>query len=307
MNLLVGGTGFIGGHVVEYLFQQGEISKGIFRKGSHLKIMDASGVQGLEADVLDHHSLHEAMEGVDTVYNMASPMPGSDSDFHRFNTEGILNLLEVAKESKVKTFVHLSTMDVYGFGAKAIDEATAFNPSDDYQKSKAEAERLLIEFSKRNKEPRMAIIRSAKAIGSRDESLVVPVLRMIDSGAVTIPSTRAMSFSHPKDVAQAMYKAATGPSSAGAVYLMKSFDSTPEGLARAMVDALGAKVNVRKQGVFSSSLLPKYTSDQLKSSLRIETQTSWKGLGYSPQFDLKSTSEEIAVWYKKEPWVTENA
>jgi dihydroflavonol-4-reductase len=307
LNLLVGGTGFIGGHVVEYLFQQGKISKGIFRKGSHLKIMDASGVQGLEADVQDHHSLHEAMEGVDIVYNMASPMPGSDADFHRFNTEGILNLLKVAKESKVKTFVQLSTLDVYGFGTKAINEATGLSPSDDYQKSKAEAERLLIEFSKRSKEPRIAIIRSAKAIGSRDESLVVPVLRMVDSGTVTIPSTKSMSFSHPKDIAQAMYKTTTGPSNQGPVYLVKSFDSTPEELARAIVVALGARVNVKRQGVFSSSALPKYTADQLKASLRIEAQASWKGLGYSPQFDLKATCEEIAVWYKREPWVTENA
>ena len=58
MNLLVGGTGFVGGHVVEYLFQQGEISRGIFRKGSHLKIMDTNGFLGLVADLLDHHSLH---------------------------------------------------------------------------------------------------------------------------------------------------------------------------------------------------------------------------------------------------------
>jgi len=307
LNLLVGGTGFIGGHVVEYLFEQGEISKGIFRMGSHLKIMDASGVQGLEADVLDHHSLHEAMEGVDIVYNMASPMPGSDSDFRKFNTEGILNLLEVAKESKVKTFVHLSTLDVYGFGTKAINESTSISPSDDYQKSKAEAERLLIEFSKRNKEPRITIIRSAKAVGSREESLVIPILRMVDSGTVTIPSAKSMSFSHPKDIAQAMYKAATGPSDAGAVFLVKSFDSTPEELAGAMIAALGAKVNLKKQGVFSSSTLRKYTADQLKASLTIGAQTSWKGLGYSPQFDLKTTCQEIATWYKKEPWVTENA
>jgi nucleoside-diphosphate-sugar epimerase len=307
MNLLVGGTGFIGGHVVEYLFQQGEISKGIFRKGSHLKIMDACGVQGLEADVLDHHSLHEAMEGVDTVYSIASPMPGSDSDFRSFNTEGILNLLEVAKESKVKSFIHLSTLDVYGFGNKQVTDATRLNPSNDYQKSKVEAERLLIEFSKRDKEPRVVIVRSAKAVGSRDESLVIPILRMASSGTVTIPSSKSMSFSHPKDIAQAMYKAATGPSKAGTTYLVKSFDSTTEELCQGIVAALGASAVVKKQGFLSSSSLPGYYSAQLRASLRIGAQPSWKELGYSPAYDLKMTSEEIAAWYKKEPWVSENA
>ena len=64
-NLLLGATGFMGGHLVEYLFKQGEISRGTFRAGSHLKILDSSGVQGVEADLLDHHSLHEALEGVE--------------------------------------------------------------------------------------------------------------------------------------------------------------------------------------------------------------------------------------------------
>ena len=303
MNLLVGATGFVGGHLVEYLFQQGEISKGVFRKGSHLKILDANGVQGMEADLLDHHSLHEAMEGVDTVYNLASPMPDMDSDFHKVN-ESVLNLLEVSTESKVKTFVHLSTLDVYGFGAKKISPSTMPNPSNEYQKSKAEAERLLQEFSKRSGEPRVVVIRSAKAIGARDESLVIPILRMLESGKVVLPSSGPMSFSHPRDIAQAMYKAATGASPSGSVYLLKSFDSTPEDLARGLVSQLGVKAEVKKQGLLSGSPLPRYATEQLKGSLTIEAQPSWKELGYEPQYTLKSTCEEIATWYKKEPWAT---
>lgn len=307
MNLLVGATGFVGGHIVEYLFKEGEISKGVFRKGSHLKIMDSSGVMGLEADLLDHHTLHEAMDGVDIVYNLASPMPDSDEDFMKTNTEGLLNLLEVATESKVKAFVHLSTIDVYGFGSKSITQSTRFNPTNEYQKSKAEAERLLQEFSKRNTQPRVVVIRSAKAVGSRDDSLVVPILRMADSGRVALPSPGPMSFSHPLDIAQAMFKAATGKSPTGSAYMVKSFDSTPEELARGVIGAVGKNAEVKKQGLFSGSGLPKYTVEQLKGSLRIEEQPNWKELGYAPEQSLKSTCEEIASWYKKEPWVTESA
>jgi dihydroflavonol-4-reductase len=307
LNLLVGATGFVGGHLVEFLFKQGEISKGIFRKGSYLKIMDSNGVQGIDADLLDHHSLHEAMEGVDIVYNLASPMPDADTGFQRTNTEGILNLLEVAAESKVKDFVHLSTLDVFGFGAKTITESSPANPSNEYQKSKAEAERLLSEFSKRSQQPKITVIRSAKVVGSRDESLVMPILRMIDSGKVTIPSSGSMSFSHALDVAQAMYQAATTTRPTGRLYMIKSFDAAPEELAQGIVAALNTKAEVKKVGPFSGSSLPKYTTDQLKASLRIESQSNWQELGYTPQFGLKSTSEEIASWFKKEPWVTENS
>ncbi|HXW94275.1 MAG TPA: NAD(P)-dependent oxidoreductase [Nitrososphaerales archaeon] len=307
MNLLVGATGFVGGHLVEYLFQQGEMSKGVFRKGSHLKIMDASGVQGIEADLSHRHSLHEAMEGVDVVYNMASPMPDSDSGFLQANTEGLLNLLEVAAEAGAKTFVHLSTLDVYGFRASHVSSEDPLKPANEYQKSKAEAERLLQEFCKRNSQPRVTIIRSAKAIGSRDESLIVPLLRMMEAGKVMIPAGGLMSFSHPRDIAQAMYRSALGQSSTGSHYLIKSFDSTPEEVVRGVAVAVGRTVEFKRQGVFSGSSFPKYASEQMKASIRIDPQPSWKELGYAPQYDLPKSCEEIANWYKKEPWIIEGA
>lgn len=303
----MGATGFVGGHLVEYLFQQGEISKGVFRMGSHLKIMDVNGVQGIEADLSDHHALHEAMEGVDAVYSLASPMPGDVGGFQEANTEGILNLLEVAVEAGAKTFVHLSTLDVYGFASKQVDPSAPFRPSGEYQKAKAEAERVLQEYAKRKESPRVTVLRAARAVGSRDESLVLPVLKMIESGKVVLPRGGSMSFSHARDIAQAMYKASLGNLKSGSAYLLKSFDATPEGLVRALAAALGKEVAFKNQGVFSSSALPGYTSEQLKASLRIDEQPNWKELGYAPQYDLKMTSDEVAAWCRREPWIIESA
>jgi nucleoside-diphosphate-sugar epimerase len=293
--------------VVEYLFQQGEISKGTFRKGSHLKIMDASGVQGMEADLLDHHSLHEAMEGADTIYNMASPMPEVDSDFMKVNTESVLNLLEVATEMGVKTFVQLSTIDVCGFSTKKVSDASAPNPAGEYQKAKAEAERLLMESSKRSPLPRIVIIRAARAVGSRDWSFTIPLLRMIKTGKVVLPGSGLMSFSHPLDVAQAMYRAATGGVRSGSTFLVKSFDASPDEFARGVIGALGARAEVRKEGIFSKSKLPPYTADQLRAALMIDSQPRWADLGYKPEFSQQAACEEIAKWSRKEPWATEAA
>ena len=100
MNLIVGGTGFIGGHLAEYFFEQAEISKGVFRKGSHLRIMDQSGIQCLEADLMDRSTLHEPLEGVEVVYSLASPTPkgGEDQDYVGPNIRGMTNLLAEARE-----------------------------------------------------------------------------------------------------------------------------------------------------------------------------------------------------------------
>jgi hypothetical protein len=45
----------------------------------------------------------------------------------------------------------------------------------------------------------------------------------------------------------------------------------------------------------------------MKASIRIDEQPGWKDLGFAPTYTLKSTCEEIARWYEKEPWVAEDA
>lgn len=292
--------------MVEYLFQQGEISKGIFRSGSHLKIMDLNGVMGIDADMTDHHALHEAVEGCDTVYSMASPMPYGDSDFKKSN-EGLINLLEAAQEANVRTVVHLSTLDVYGFKAGKVEESTKPSPSEGYQASKLESERVVLEFGKRSKSVRVVVFRAARGFGSRDPTLAGPLLGMIESGTVVLPGSKTMSFTHPKDIAQGMYKAATGQGLNGRVMLLKSFDASPEDLVAGIASASGRTAKVKMRGLFGKSRLPPYTQDQLKAALRMDEQQSWKELGYSPAYRLDQACEEIAQWYKKEPWASETA
>jgi len=293
--------------LAEYLFQQGEISKGTFRVGSHLKILDDSGVQGFEADLLDHHSLHEAMDGAETVYNLASPMPDTDArDYEKVNTEGISNLLEVAKETGVKTIIHLSTLDVYGFKTRAITESSSPQPTHPYQKAKLGAEKLVLDFAEMNRGVRVVIIRAARAIGPRDRTIVLPILKMAEGGKVLLPAGGMMSFTHPKDIAQAMYRAATAQVSPRRLCLLKSFDSTLEGVAMALVKSTGREAEIRREGFIGGrSLLPDYASQQSKASLIIGEQEFWRELGYAPSFDVTKFGEDVGEWYRRQPWVTE--
>jgi len=310
LNLLVGGTGFIGGHLAEYFFQEGEISKGIFRKGSHLRILDQCGIQCLEADILTRDSLHEALDGVDVVYDLASPTPDHDQvDYLSANTVGLRNLLEEGEEHGVKDFVYLSTLDVYGFKKKRIgsgDEAPSGSPTHPYQSAKLHGERVLQEFAKKGGEMRIKVVRAAKATGPRDVTLALPMLKMIETGSVLIPSgsDSSMSFTHPRDVAKALFKVATS-GQAGKVYHVSSFDATAEALAKSMADAEGKKPAIKREGMFSKGSLPPYATSQVKAGHLLEKQESWGAIGYSPEYDLPKTCKEIAEWHVKEPWLTE--
>jgi dihydroflavonol-4-reductase len=314
LNLIVGGTGFIGGHLAEYFFQEGEISKGVFRKGSHLRIMDQCGIQILEANLLDRESLHEALEMVNVVYNLASPTPDHEGqgDFLEVNTKGLRNLMEEAEEHGVNDFVHLSTLDVFGFKKKRVganDEPAggSASPSHPYQKAKLQAEMQIQEFSKKGGEMRLKVVRAAKATGPRDTTLALPILQMMESGSVVLPSgsDSAMSFTHPKDVAKALYKVATA-GEGGRAYQVKSFDSTLEDLAKGVIEACGKKSQVKREGLFSKTSLPPYAAGQVRAGMVLEKQESWNAISYSPEFDLQRTSREIAEWHGKEPWLTES-
>ncbi len=310
LNLIVGGTGFIGGHLAEYFFQEGEISKGTFRKGSHLRVLDQCGIQCLEADPLDRASLHEPMEMVNVVYNLASPTPDCEEreDFLEMNTKGLLNLLEEAEEHGVKDFVHLSTLDVYGFRKKHVgagDEPLA--PAHPYQVAKREAEKLIQEFAKRDREMRVKIVRAARATGPRDTTLALPILKMIESGRVVLPagSESPMSFTHPRDVAKALFRVASLPET-GKIYQVKSFDSSLDDLVTRVMKAWGKSSQIRHGGLFSKSGLPPYAASQVKAGLLLEKQGSWGPISYAPEYDVERTGRDITDWQRKEPWLTEN-
>jgi len=309
LNLIVGGTGFIGGHLAEYFFQEGEISKAVFRKGSHLRILDQCGIQLIEADLLDKHSLHEALEMVNVVYSMASPTPDHDGqgDYMDVNTKGLVNLLEEAEEHGVNDFVHLSTLDVFGFNKKKIGdgEPVSGTPSHPYQKAKLQAEVVIQDFLKKGGEMKVKVVRAAKATGPRDPTLALPILKMMEGGSVVVPGgDQPVSFTHPRDVAKALFMAATSGES-GKVYQVKSFDSSPESLARGIVEACGKKAQVKREGLFSKSSIPPYAASQLKAGVLLEKQESWGRISYSPEYDLQRTCAEIAEWHGKEPWLTE--
>jgi len=313
LNLIVGGTGFIGGHLAEYFFQEGEISKGVFRKGSHLKIMDQCGIQILEADLMDKESLHEALEMVNVVYNLASPTPDHEGqgDYLEVNTKGLRNLLEEAEEHGVNDFVHLSTLDVFGFkkkkvGANEVAVAGLDSLSHPYQKAKFQGEMEIQEFGKKGGEMRLKIVRAAKATGPRDTTIALPLLRMMESGSIVVPSggDSPMSFTHPRDVAKGLFKVATA-GEGGKVYQVKSFDATAEELAKGVTVACGKEAQVKREGLFAKTGLPPYATNQVKAGLLLENQDSWGAISYTPDYDLKRTCAEIAEWHGKEPWLTE--
>ncbi len=106
MILLTGGTGFVGGHVLQALLAAGRPVRCLVREPSSANL-DCELVQG---DMTDAASLKRAVEGADTVVHLVAIRQGKQEQFDRIMAQGTRDLLAAAKEAGVGRFVHMSAL-----------------------------------------------------------------------------------------------------------------------------------------------------------------------------------------------------
>ena len=133
---ILGGTGFIGRHLVDYFLNQGVESIRILTRKKGL-INNVSFVQG---DLISSNSLNELVNGQELVINLAYI-----SGNHKANLIAIDQLANACIEEGVSKFIHCSTAVVAGrVDEPNINEETLCNPLTDYEKTKLAIEDLLL-------------------------------------------------------------------------------------------------------------------------------------------------------------------
>jgi UDP-glucose 4-epimerase len=118
LSLVVGGTGFIGGHLVRALVARGTRVRVMARGSSRLPSMDPS-VEVVVGDVGNQGQLAHAIEGVTTAYHLASStVPSSSAADPAFDIEtnvvAALPLLGACAEKRIRLVFTSSGGTVYG-------------------------------------------------------------------------------------------------------------------------------------------------------------------------------------------------
>jgi len=121
--LVTGGAGFIGSHIVETLLKQGHFVRVLDNfscgKEENLGECPRSGFELIRDDIRDKDTCNRACNGIDYVLHQAAlrSVPKSMTtphDYNAVNIDGTLNMLEAARENKIKRFVLASSSSVYG-------------------------------------------------------------------------------------------------------------------------------------------------------------------------------------------------
>lgn len=188
---ITGLGGFIGQRVAELAREHGWTVRGIELSPTRCAALRNAGYEVECGDILDASALDRAFAGCDAVLHTAAIVRegGRLADFRRINVDGATLAAERAAQAGAKTFVHLSSVMVYGFRfPSGIDEDGpkdgAGNP---YCITKIEAEKALLEFAARPGAPRIVLVRPGDVYGPGSEPWVLRPLELLRRGIFALP------------------------------------------------------------------------------------------------------------------------
>lgn len=125
---VTGGTGFIGGRLVERLLERGDQVTALVRTEQAAEKLRARGAEPALGDIRERESMRAAMAGCDVVFHTAGWYQFGAKDrqsAEAVNVQGTRNVLSLAHELGAPRIVYTSTVAIYGdTRGRVIDETT---------------------------------------------------------------------------------------------------------------------------------------------------------------------------------------
>jgi nucleoside-diphosphate-sugar epimerase len=212
MILVTGGSGFIGGHLVEALCSRGERVRCLLRR----KLLTQAEV--VLGDLVSGAGVEEALEGVDTVIHLAGVTKALAVDDYYAGNARATEKLALAVARRGIRLVYVSSLAAVGpsFDGTPVAEDDEPRPVTHYGKSKLQGERIV-----RRLVPDAVIVRPPVVYGPRDTD-VFRILKPLTQGlAVQIGGgERWFSAIYVGDLVEGLMAAASAASAAGRAYFL---------------------------------------------------------------------------------------
>lgn len=178
--LITGGAGFIGSNFIRFLISNTDYSVINYDLLTYsgnldnlLEIQFHPKYSFVQGDICDKNKLTSIFQAkkIDGIINFAaeSHVDRSIMDSQPFvhsNINGVVTLMDIARQFEIPRFLHISTDEVYGSASEqeTFDENSNLSPNSPYSASKAAADLLVRSYVKTHKFPAI-ITRSSNNFG----------------------------------------------------------------------------------------------------------------------------------------------
>lgn len=319
---VTGGSGFTGSHLCRILVQRGYRVKALARQSSKLDHLKALGAEVIFGDLANLQAQNGVMKGVDTVFHIAAAYRQegvSREYFWKVNVDGTRGLLECARDSGVRRFVHCSTVGVQGeIENPPAKETAPYKPGDHYQESKMEGEKLALGFFDKY-EMEGVVVRPVGIYGPGDTRFL-KLFKFINNGKFRMIGKGEVLYhlTFVEDLVNGIILAGEQPNAAGNIYTIggKEYLTLKElvALIAKVLDKPIPKRNLPLTPVYWAAILcenicrpfgiepPLYrrrldffTKDRAFDITRAQTD-----LQYQPSIPLEDGLQRTAQWYKEQ-------
>jgi NAD dependent epimerase/dehydratase len=188
--LVTGADGFIGSHLTEALVNSGFdvrafVCYNSFNSNGWLDTVSSDIKKKIDffpGDIRDPNGVREAMKGIDVVFHLAALIAipfsyHSPDSYIDTNVKGTLNIIQAARDNKVRRVLVTSTSEVYGTAQFVpITELHPKQPQSPYSASKIGADAIADSFYRSFDLP-ITIVRPFNTFGPRQSArAVIPTI-----------------------------------------------------------------------------------------------------------------------------------
>jgi nucleoside-diphosphate-sugar epimerase len=183
---VTGGSGFIGGRLIERLRADGHAVRALARSPSAAERVRARGAEPVDGDLADVAAMRTGAEGCELAFHAAATLGdwGKREDFERGNVDGTSNALRACADAGVRRFVHVGTEAALLAGEPLVnvDETAPLRPDSPalYSATKARAEQAVLAANTDGFET--VVVRPRFVWGVGDTTLLPVLVEMARSG-----------------------------------------------------------------------------------------------------------------------------
>jgi len=183
---VTGGSGFIGGALIERLRAEGWDVRALARSQAAEQKVRERGAVPVPGDLENEEMMREGATGADVAFHAAAKVEdwGDPDEFERLNVRGTENVIAACRAAGVRRLVHVGTEAALMAGDPLVnvDETAPLRPDSPalYSASKARAEQLVRAANGERLET--VVIRPRFVWGRGDTTLMPALVELVRSG-----------------------------------------------------------------------------------------------------------------------------